>query len=158
MIDPRRIVDADPYKLAARVYVAYGVVYLVGGLYLLSQGVGVAGGRTGRRAGGDMLLWGLIGLIPLVAIPLLLSRPWSRLGGWVSRRTFAWLVATLLALRLLKVGEVALRGGASVPAPWGGEITFQAGASVFLVIALAALACVVRAAWAGEPHAGRVGD
>ena len=86
------------------------------------------------------------------ALPLLLSRPWSWLSGWISRRTFAWLVAVLLAVRALKVGEVAVRGGGSVPAPWGGEITFQAGAIAFLLAALAALACVVRAAWAPEPR------
>jgi hypothetical protein len=102
-----------------------------------------------------MLRWGLVGLIPLVMIPLLLSRPWSWLGGWLSRRTFAWLVAALLAVRAVKVGEVAIRGGASVPAPWGGDITFQAGAVVFLAVALAALACVLRAAWGGEPHVDR---
>lgn len=140
----------DPYRIAARVYFAYGVVYLAGGLYLLSQGVGVAGGRVGGATGSAMLRWGLVGLVPLVMIPLLLSRPWSWLGGWLSRRAFAWLVAALLAVRALKVGEIAVRGGASVPAPWGGEITFQAGAAVFLVVTLAALACVARAAWASE--------
>jgi predicted PurR-regulated permease PerM len=43
-----------------------------------------------------MVRWGLIGLVPLVVIPLLLWRPWSFLGGWISRRGFAGLVALLL--------------------------------------------------------------
>jgi len=55
-------------------------------------------------------------------------------------------VALLLALRAVKVGEVALRSGASVAAPGGGQITFQAGAVVFLLVTLTALAFVVRAA------------
>ena len=157
-VDPGSAVARDPFRTAARVYFAYGVVYLVGGLYLVSQGVGVAGGRVSGAPGPAMLRWGLIGLIPLAVVPLLLSRPWSWLGGWLSRRTFAWLVAALLAVRAFKVGEVAIRGGASVPAPWGGDITFQAGAVVFLAVALAALACVLRAAWSGEPRVDRPHD
>ncbi|MGH7391680.1 MAG: hypothetical protein ACREM3_19815 [Candidatus Rokuibacteriota bacterium] len=140
----------DPFRIAACAYLVYGIVYLIGGLYLVSHGVGVAGGRTSGAIGPAMLRWGLIGAIPLIGIPLLLSRPWSRLGGWVSRRTFAWLVSLLLALRAFKVGEFALRGGAGVPAPWGGEISFRAGATVFLVVTLMALGFVLRAAWMGD--------
>jgi hypothetical protein len=142
----------DPYRAAARAYFLYGLVYLAGGLYLISQGVGVMGGSTGGATTHLMLRWGFIGLIPLVVIPWLLSRPWSWLGGLVSRRTFAWIVALLLALRAYKVGEVARRGGASVAAPWGGEISFQAGAFVFLVVTLIALGFVLRAALSREPE------
>jgi hypothetical protein len=141
---------ADPYRAAARAYAFYGVVYLVGGLYLISQGVGVMGASTGAAAARTMLRWGLIGLIPLVVVPWLLARPWSWLGGLVSRRAFAWIVALLLAVRAFKVGEVALRGGGSVAAPWGGVIGFQAGAAVFLIVTLIALACVLRAATTRE--------
>ena len=136
----------DPYRAAAWAYAVYGLVYLVGGLYLISQGVGVMGASSTGATTRTLLRWGLVGAIPLVLIPLLLSRPWSWLGGVVSRRTFAWIVAALLTLRAVKVGEVALRGGASVAAPWGGQVTFQAGAIVFLVVTLAALAFVARAA------------
>lgn len=142
----------DPYRAAARAYVTYGIVYLVGGLYLISQGVGVMGGSTGGETTRMMLRWGFIGLIPLVVIPWLLSRPWSWLGGLVSRRTFAWIVALLLALRAYKVGEVARREGASVAAPWGGAISFQAGALVFLAVTLIALGFVLRAATSRPPE------
>jgi len=141
----------DPYRPAARVYFFYGLVYLVGGLYLISQGVGVMGGSTGGQTTRMMLRWGFIGLIPLVVIPWLLSRPWSWFGGLVSRRTFAWIVALLLAVRAYKVGEVARRGGASVAAPWGGEISFQAGAVVFLAVTSIALGFVLRAATYRQP-------
>jgi hypothetical protein len=144
---------ADPYRAAALAYLVYGVVYLVGGLYLLSQGVGVMGGRASGDTTRTMLRWGLVGLLPLLIIPYLLSRPWRWFGGLISRRVFAWLVAALLALRAWKVGEVALRGGGSVPAPWGGELTFQVGAAVFLVFTLIALALVVRAALTTAPAA-----
>ena len=107
----------DPYRAAARAYFVYGLVYLAGGLYLVSQGVGVMGARTADASARTMLFWGLLGLIPLVVIPWLLARPWSWLGGLVSRTAFAWIVAALLAYRAFKVGQVALRGGASVAAP-----------------------------------------
>jgi hypothetical protein len=144
---------ADPYRAAARAYLVYGVVYLVGGLYLISQGVGVMGAPTSGATARTLLRWGLIGSIPLLVIPWLLTWPWSWLGGAISRRTFAWVVAGLLAIRAFKVGEVALHGGAAVAAPWGGEITFRVGALVFLVVTLAALAFVVRAAIARSPSA-----
>jgi hypothetical protein len=140
----------DPSRAAALAYLVYGVFYWVGGLYLLSQGVGVAGGRTAGATGASMLTWGALGLVPLVVIPLLLWRPWSWLGGVVSRRSFAWLVAIFLALRAFKVGEVAVRGGGEVGAPWGGTVTFQAGATVFLAVTLVALAFMVRAGWSGR--------
>jgi hypothetical protein len=143
---------ADRYRAAARAYAVYGLVYLVGGLYLISQGVGVMGGPASAATDRTMLRWGLIGLIPLVIIPWLLARPWAWFRGWISRRTFAWLVAALLTLRAVKVGEVAFRGGASVAAPWGGEITFQAGALVFLLVTVVALAFVVRAAIEPQPR------
>lgn len=140
----------DRFRLAARAYVVYGVVYLVGGLYLIAHGVGVAGAPAVGAREREMVKWGLIGLVPLVTIPLLLARRWSFLHGWVSRRVFAWLVAALLALRAYHVAAVALAGGGSVPAPWGGVITFQAGAVVFLVVTVAALVCVVLAAWGDQ--------
>lgn len=140
---------ANVYRAAARAYVVYGVVYLVGGLYLLHHGVGVMGAPTGEATTRAMVRWGAIGLIPLVIVPWLLTRRWSWMGGWVSRRTFAFLLAALLVIRVVKVGQVALRGGASVAAPWGGDITFQAGAVVFLVVTLVALALVLRAALRG---------
>jgi hypothetical protein len=56
-------------------------------------------------------------------------------------------VAILLALRAWKVGEVAARGGATVAAPWGGEISFRLGALVFLGVTVIALVLMARAAW-----------
>lgn len=137
---------ADAFRAAARAYFVYGVVYLVGGLYLIYRGVGVMGSPTTSATSLTMLRWGLIGLVPLVVIPSLLARRWSWLRGWVSRRTFAGLVALLLAVRAFKVAAVAVHGGATVAAPWGGEITFQAGAVVFLIFTIAALFFVARAA------------
>ena len=80
----------------------------------------------------------------------LARRPAIGWGGWLSRRTFAWLLAALLALRAVKVTEAAWRSTAAVAAPWGGEITFRLGAVVFLVVTLTALGFVVRAAVSGR--------
>jgi hypothetical protein len=141
----------DRFRAAAVGYLVYGAVYWVGGMYLLSQGVGVAGGRSGGGTGASMVTWGLVGLVPLVAIPLLLWWPWSWLGGWISRRSLACLVAVLLAIRAWKVSEVALRGGATVAAPWGGEISFRIGAVVFFAVTVGALLLVARAVTPQKP-------
>ena len=142
------------FRAAARAYLVYGAVYYVGGLYLVSQGVGVMGGATGGRGGG-LLFWAITGLVPLLGIPYVLHARRPGFDRWVlSRRDFARLVALLLAFRAYKVGQVAVRGDlASVPAPWGGTVSFQAGAAVFLVVTLVALVFVTRAAWAREAGA-----
>jgi hypothetical protein len=150
-VTPDRATEGQRFRAAARAYALYGCVYMAGGLYLLSHGVGVAGAQSGAPTAPSMLGWGLVGLIPLVLIPALLSLRWSWLGGWVSRRAFAGLVALLLALRAYKVARVALRGGGAVPAPWGGQITFRAGAIVFLLVTVLALVFVARAAWPRGP-------
>jgi hypothetical protein len=138
---------ADVFRVAARAYVAYGVVYLVGGLYLLMHGVGVRGSRTGAT-----LEWALIGLVILLVIPYLLRRPRPWFERWLlSRRDFARIVAVLMAVRAWAVLRVALRPEtATVAAPWGGDITFRAGAVVFLLVTLTALVFVARAAWQRE--------
>ena len=67
---------------------------------------------------------------------------------------FARVLALFMAYRAFKVAHVALRGEtASVAAPWGGMLTFHAGALVFLLVTLVALVFVVRAAWAAKAGA-----
>ena len=143
----------DRFRAAAHAYVAYGLVYWLGGLYLVWHGVGVMGGASGGRRPGSLVFWGLAGLVPLLLIPFLLSHPRHWFERWMlSGRDFARIVAVLLAYRAFKVGQVAVRAdGASVPAPWGGIVTFQAGAVVFFVVTVIALAFVAAAAWSSEP-------
>jgi hypothetical protein len=140
-------VPADSFPNAARAYFLYGLVYLVGGLYLVAQGVGARGSRL--AAG---LEWALIGLILLFGIPYLLRRRRMWFERWVlSRRDFARLLALLMALRAWAVLRVALRPeAATVAAPWGGELSFRIGAAVFFVITVVALVFVARAAWQRE--------
>jgi hypothetical protein len=52
-------------------------------------------------------------------------------------------------VRAWHVLRVAIRPEtATVAAPWGGEITFRAGAIVFFLVTVGALALIARAAWA----------
>jgi hypothetical protein len=138
----------DPFRLAARAYLVYGVIYWLGGLYLATQGVGVRGDRMMQPG----VAWILLGLVLVGAIPYLLAQRRAWFERWIlSRRDFARVLAAFMAVRVWHVLRVALRPDtASVAAPWGGEVTFRAGAIVFLIVTVAALVLVGRAAWARE--------
>ena len=137
------------FGAAARAYRFYGIVYLIGGLWLVSQGVGVRGGPA-AAPWRDMAAWGSIGLFFLLVIPYLVTtrRRWM---GLIGRRHIAMLVALLLAVRAWKVGHVVLGPPRTVAAPWGGEISYAVGAAIFLVITVVALAAMARAAWTRDP-------
>ena len=137
------------FRAAALAYLVYGVVYWIGGAYLALQGIGVRGATA--RSG---VVWIAVGLVLAVGIPWLL---WTRpawFERWIlSRRDFARILTALMAFRAWHVLRVALRPEtASVPAPWGGEITFRLGAAVFFVVTVAALAFVAGAAWGSSRH------
>jgi hypothetical protein len=138
----------DRYRLAARAYLMYGVIYWLGGVYLAMQGVGVRGGRV-MQAG---VAWIVLGLVFVVGVPYLLARPRVWFERWIlTRRDFARILTVFMIVRAWHVAGVALRPEtASVVAPWGGEITFRLGAIVFLVVTVAALVLIGRAAWARE--------
>jgi len=138
----------DRFRLAARAYLVYGVIYWLGGSYLATQGVGVRGGRMVQPGMG----WIVVGLVLVGAIPYLLAGRRAWFERWIlSRRDFARVLTALMALRAWHVLRVALRPDtASVAAPWGGEVTFRAGAIVFLIVTVAALLLIGRAAWAKE--------
>lgn len=136
--------DRDLFRDAARAYFVYGVVYWIGGVYLAWHGVGVRGARAGAG-----IAWIVLGLLLVVGIPYLLRRRRAWFERWVlSRRDFARIVVLLMAVRAIEVLRVALRPvTATVPAPWGGDLTFRAGAIVFFGVTVLALAVVARAAW-----------
>jgi hypothetical protein len=139
-----------PFRAAARAYLAYGIVYWLGGAYLAWHGVGVRG--SAASAG---VAWVLVGLVLVAGIPYLLGGRRAWFERWIlSRRDFARILAVFMAFRAFKVAQVALRPEtAAVAAPWGGEVTFRAGAAVFLVVTVAACALVARAAWQREARA-----
>jgi hypothetical protein len=96
--------------------------------------------------------WIVLGLVFVVAIPYLLARRRAWFERWVlSRRDFARILTIFMALRAWHVLKVVLRPEtATVSAPWGGEITFRAGAIVFLLVTVIALLLIGRAAWSEE--------
>lgn len=142
----------DPFRLAARAYLVYGVIYWLGGVYLAWHGVGVRGGRM-MQAG---IVWIVAGLVLVIGIPYLLAARRAWFERWVlSRRDFARVLSLLMAFRAWEVLKVALRAEtATVPAPWGGVVSFKLGAAVFFVVTIAALVCVARAAWGRQQAAG----
>ena len=133
------------FRTAAMAYRVYGVVYLLGGLWLVSQGVGVRGGPAASRWQ-DMAVWAVIGLFFLITIPYLLTtrRRWL---GVIERRHIALVLSAFLAYRAWKVAGVVMGPPRSVPAPWGGEVSYATGAAIFVIITLAALVAAVRAGW-----------
>jgi hypothetical protein len=136
----------DRFRTAARAYLVYGVVYWLGGAYLAWHGIGVrAGGAVAWRG----VAWIVLGLVFVLLIPYLLDRRRPAFERWVlSRRDFARLIAVLMAVRAFEVARIALRAdAASVPAPWGGPISFRVGAILFFVVTVGALVLVARAAW-----------
>ncbi len=135
----------DAFRLAARAYLAYGVLYWIGGVYLAWHGVGVRGGRM-MQAG---IAWIVLGLVFVVVIPYLLAGRRAWFERWVlTRRDFARVLSLLMAFRGWEVLKVALRPEtAAIAAPWGGVVSFKLGAAVFFVVTVAALAFVARAAW-----------
>jgi len=138
----------DRYRVAARAYLTYGVIYWIGGIYLAAHGVGVRGERMMQPG----VAWIVLGLVLVVAIPYLLARRRAWFERWVlSRRDFARILTLFMALRAGHVLKVVLRPEtATVSAPWGGEITFRAGAILFLLVTVIALLLIGRAAWAEE--------
>jgi hypothetical protein len=142
--------DLDRFRTAARAYFAYAVVYWIGGVYLVASGVGIPGGVTPAGRAAYVAFWAVVGLVPTFVVPYLLRRPRGWFERWIlSRRDFARILALIMAWRAYEVLRIALRAAtATVPAPWGGDIPFRAGAAVFFVVTAIALAFVARAAWA----------
>lgn len=143
---------SDRFAAAARAYLVYGVVYWIGGAYLAFHGIGT---RSGDATLWEGVAFVVIGLALVLLIPYLLRHRRQWFERWIlSRRDFARILAAFMAVRALAVARVAVRAeSASVPAPWGGEISFRAGAIVFFVVTVVALAFVAAAAWQREEAA-----
>jgi hypothetical protein len=132
------------YRLAARGYLLYGVVYWLGGAWLWLHDVG--------RGSAASVGWILLGALFIVVVPYLLRRRRPAFERWVvSRRDFARIVAVLLLVRVVAVARVVLRtSSASVAAPWGGVVSYRVGGAVFLAVTLTAFGLLARAAWAEQ--------
>ncbi len=148
---PERPFDpGDRFRDAARAYLVYGIIYWIGGTWLAFHGVGVRGDLAGRG-----MLWLVLGLVFVVGIPYLLRRPRAWFERWIlGRRDFARILTVFMGVRAWAVLRIALRAEtASVAAPWGGEITFRAGAAVFFIVTIVAALFVAVAAWSPDQKA-----
>jgi hypothetical protein len=137
----------ERYRDAARAYFIYGVVYWIGALWLELHGVATRGGMW--PVGVAYLV---LGLVFLFGIPYLLRRPRPWFERWIlGRRDFARVLTVFMAVRAYIVLRIALRPEtATVPAPWGGEISYRAGAAVFFIVTIVAALFVAVAAWTTE--------
>jgi hypothetical protein len=128
------------FRRAALAYLAYGILYLAGALYLVSHGIGVRG-MTGRAAGAA---WFVLGVLFVVVFPWLIARG-ARGPGYL---WFTRVLTLLVAVRAFGVGQVALRPATpSVPLPGGLELPTALGAWVFFAVTLATMVVLARAAW-----------
>lgn len=123
------------FKQAAWAYLAYGLVYWIGGLYLASRGLAVGRG----------VIWFVLGAIFIVLFPWLIARG-HRGPGYL---WFCRILTLLVAYRAFEVGRIALAPRfPAVPIPGGAELPMGVGATVFFLITLATAAVLARAAWA----------
>jgi hypothetical protein len=131
------------FRQAALAYRIYGVIYLVGAVYLVLVGVG-ARGTTGPGPGWLLVFAFTLGLLFVVLFPWLIARGphgWGYL--WFTR-----LLAVFLLVRVVGVAQVARAPSVpTVPLPGGGEVSMSLGATVFALIALATAVMVARAGW-----------
>jgi hypothetical protein len=134
---------AARFKQAAIAYAVYGIIYLAGALYLVSQGIGT----RGMKGAGAALVWFVLGVLFIVVFPWLISRGARSRGSlWFTR-----ILTLLVAYRAFEVGRVALAPKfRAVPLPGGGEIPMALGAGIFFLITLATAAMLARAAWASR--------
>jgi len=135
------------FRQAAWTYLVYGLVYLVGAVYLTAVGIGARG--AGRPGPGWLVLFTLtIGALFVGLFPWLLARG-ARGPGY---RWFARLLAVFLVIRVAGVVQVAWRPSVpAVPLPGGGEVSMALGAAVFAAVALVTAFMVARAGWDWPP-------
>jgi len=127
----------EKFKQAAWAYLAYGVVYWLGGLYLATRGLAIGRG----------IIWFVLGAVFAVVFPWLIARG-HRGKGYL---WFCRILTLLVAVRAFGVGQVMLSPTiSSVPLPGGGQIPMSLGAAVFFLITLATGAMLARASWAPQ--------
>src|SRR5256885_7324762 len=84
----------DRYRDAARAYLAYGIVYWIGGAYLAMQGIGVRGSMAAPG-----MTWIVLRLVFVAVIPYLLLRSRRWFERWVLSRPALARILTLLKAR-----------------------------------------------------------
>jgi hypothetical protein len=135
----------ERFRQAAWAYVAYGVVYWLGGLALAQSGLGPRGMERGGAA------WFVVGGLFVVVFPWLLVRERGWFDRWVlSRRDFARILSLLVAIRAVEVGRIAWTPRAETVPVLGLEISLRAGAWVFCLLTVVTAVMLARAAWSRQ--------
>lgn len=134
------------FRQAAWTYVAYGVIYWVGGLVLMSAGLGPGGMTRGGAA------WFVVGALFVAVFPWLLARERRWFDRWVlSRRDFARILTLLVALRAVEVARIAWSPRSDLVSVGGFAIPTRAGAAAFVLVTVVTAVVLARAAWSREP-------
>jgi len=134
------------YRQAAWTYVAYGVVYWLGGLALASSGLGPRGMERGGAA------WFVVGALFVVVFPWLLVKERGWFDRWVlSRRDFARVLTLLVALRAIEMARIARMPRAETVSVLGLDVSLRAGAWAFCLLTVVTAVVLARAAWSREP-------
>jgi hypothetical protein len=133
------------YRQAAWTYVAYGVVYWLGGLVLASGGLGPRGMERGGTA------WFIVGALFVVVFPWLLIKQRAWFDRWVlSRRDFARILTFLVAVRAIEVARIARMPRAETVSVLGLDVSMRAGAWAFCLLTVVTAAMLARAGWSRE--------
>lgn len=123
----------EKFRKAAWAYVAYGVCYLGGALYLAAMGIAPRALRSGDW------VWFAMGGVIVILFPWLL---------WRGFKWFARVLVFLMAYRAWEVGKITLAPRIeTVVLPWGGSIHTNYPAAAFFLLTVGAAAMVARAAW-----------
>jgi len=135
----------EKFRQAAWTYVAYGVIYWLGGLVLAASGLGPRGMERGGLA------WFLVGALFVAVFPWLLIRERPRFDRWVlSRRDFARVLTVLVAIRAFEVARIARAPKTDAVPVLGVTVPMQAGAWAFFLLTVVTAVMLARAAWSRE--------
>src|SRR5215470_15199658 len=134
--------EATRYRQAAWTYVAYGIVYWLGGLALAQSGLGPRGMERGGAA------WFVVGALVIIVFPWLLVRERAWFDRWVlSRRDFTRILTLLVALRAIEVARIAWTPRADSVSILGVVVPMTLGAWAFSAITVVTAVVLARAAW-----------
>lgn len=134
--------EAARYRQAAWTYVAYGIVYWLGGLALAQSGLGPRGMEQGGAA------WFVVGALFVIVFPWLLVREREWFDRWVlSRRDFARILTLLVAVRAIEMARIARMPRVELVSVLGFAVPMALGASVFCGLTVVTAVMLARAAW-----------
>lgn len=122
------------YQQAAITYFVYGVIYLIGAIYIGSIGLS---DKTAGPGGG--LAYYLMGAAFVVIFPILI---------WKEFKWFTRILAIFMAYRIYGLIMVLVNDTGKMAAlPWGGEVSLQTGGIIFIAVAAVTCFMLARAGW-----------